>query len=176
MPSWSRTSSVALTTRAIAARRFSRVMNIRRARRSVASVSPWSPIATIWLMPMFVPSAKRQSSSRRRSTSRGTISRVATDENSLVKSTSQSVSLRMSRSSMVPQRSRISAFSASRFCGSSSLPMGGTLIHGSPRRSRICTPAVPLVSALSSPLSAAVRRALRSSTNALGSVGWRSAA
>jgi hypothetical protein len=43
---------------------------------------------------------------------------------------------------MVPQRRSISAFSATRFSGSSCLPSGETLIHGSPCFSTMSTPPV----------------------------------
>lgn len=77
----SRAANVALTKVAIAPRRLSRETYMRRTWRSAASLSPCPPVLTIRLMPMFVPSAKSTSSSRRRSTARGIASRDATVAN-----------------------------------------------------------------------------------------------
>lgn len=81
---------------------------------------------------------------------------MATEVNSLVKPVANSASLRMSIRSIVPQRRSISAFNATRFSGSSCLPSGETLIHGSPCRLTMSTP--PVV-----PSSSAVSKRVRAS-------------
>jgi hypothetical protein len=60
-------------------------MCVCRVRRNVCSVSPCSPAAAIFAIPMFVPSANSVSSSSRRTRSRGRISRVASVDRSSVK-------------------------------------------------------------------------------------------
>lgn len=143
----SRTSSVLLTTVRIAARRLSRLTNSRRVRRSAASVSASIPsIAAVpsatRLIPMFVPSPKVHSSSRRRNTSTSVTVREATEVNSPVNCVAWSTFLIKSSRSITPHRRAISSFSASRFSGSTCLPRGGTLIHGSPFLRVMLTPPV----------------------------------
>ncbi|SEB98869.1 hypothetical protein SAMN05216532_0117 [Streptomyces sp. 2231.1] len=118
---------------------------------------------------MFVPSANSTSS-----TAFGTASLVATEVNSDVKPVANSASLRMSIRSMVPQRRSISAFSATRFSGSSCLPGGETLIHGSPCFVTMSTPpVVPSSSAASKRVRASRSLFSRASRNFSGSCGWR---
>lgn len=100
----SQAAKVALTTLTTAACRLSRVTKVLRTLLSAASVSPCSPLATICLMPTFVPRAKRTSRRRLRRTSGGTTLREATEANSSVKPVRKSASLRISSRSTVPQR------------------------------------------------------------------------
>lgn len=86
----SRTANVAFTSLRRAARMLSRLTNRCRTLRSVASLSPCLPVTATRLIPMFVPSPNRTSSSRRRSTSLDRFSRVATEVNSAMKSVSNS--------------------------------------------------------------------------------------
>ncbi len=173
----SRAANVALTTVTIARRRFSRVMWLARTRRNAPSSSSCCPVDTSARIPMFVPSANRHINSRRRNTSFGKASLVATDTNSDVKSVNRSVFFSMSSRSIVPHRRATSALSAARFCGSGSFSNAGTVIHGCPFFVVIFTPpVVPLTIAVFSVSKAARWRRLRSSTNSFACRGLPSAA
>nr|WP_286246887.1 hypothetical protein [Streptomyces graminofaciens] len=169
----SRTVKVALTNFTSADRRLARLTNRCRVLRSTASDSLCLPVATTRLMPMFVPSANSTSSSRQHRTSVLVTSLVATEANSPVNPVANSDSLRMSSRSMVPHLCSISAFKATRFSGSSCLPSGEILIHGSPRRVVTSTPpVVPSSSAVSRRASASRSFFSSASVNAVASSGF----
>lgn len=77
----------------------------------------------------------------------------------------------------MPHRLATSSFSVPSDVGSASELSLGTAIHGSPRREVIATPPVVSFSSAVSSRARPVPSAVRSSAmNAVGSVGWRSAA